>query len=485
MNREFLLNAIFLVGINLLIKPFYVFGIERTIQDTVGAEVYGLYATLFSFSYLFFIVNDFGIHYFNNRTIAQHPTLFSGYLEKILLPKAILAVLFLVLVFLFAILRSFDKEVFHLLFFVSLNHILISLVAYLRSNISGLGLYRTDSLISSLDKLFLIAFCGILLWGNLSAQSFRLEWFVYAQNISWSLTAIIAFIVIRNRISKPIRLKIRFGFLLVVLKKSAPYALAVFLMTAYTRLDIVILEWLLPDGRYEAGVYAASYRLLDAFNVIGLLFAGLLLPMFSNLLKRERRPFRETSSLLNLSLQLIWASTISLAISCYFFKEEIMFWLYPNTADKYYGDVLGYIILTLIPFSGIYIFSTLLTANGNLKQMNLLFVTGITMNLILNILLIPSYKALGAGLAALITQTFILVGQMMLVHGYMKVPVNWKQYLKTLIFVGLVVLLCKLLLTLTETGWVLNFALSICAGLFLALLLKLINLRSLLQLIKT
>jgi O-antigen/teichoic acid export membrane protein len=273
--------------------------------------------------------------------------------------------------------------------------------------------------------------------------------------------------------------------MLVVLKKSAPYALAVFLMTAYTRLDIVILEWLLPDGRYEAGVYAASYRLLDAFNVIGLLFAGLLLPMFSNLLKRERRPFRETSSLLNLSLQLIWASTISLAISCYFFKEEIMFWLYPNTADKYYGDVLGYIILTLIPFSGIYIFSTLLTANGNLKQMNLLFVTGITMNLILNILLIPSYKALGAGLAALITQTFILVGQMMLVHGYMKVPVNWKQYLKTLIFVGLVVLLCKLLLTLTETGWVLNFALSICAGLFLALLLKLINLRSLLQFIKT
>ena len=52
MNREFLINALFLVLVNLLIKPFYVFGIERVIQDRVGAETYGLYATLFSFSSL-------------------------------------------------------------------------------------------------------------------------------------------------------------------------------------------------------------------------------------------------------------------------------------------------------------------------------------------------------------------------------------------------------------------------------------------------
>jgi drug/metabolite transporter (DMT)-like permease len=75
LNREFLLNAVFLVLVNLLIKPFYVFGIERTVQERVGTEQYGLYATLFSFAYLLFMVNDFGIHYFNSRTVARHPQL--------------------------------------------------------------------------------------------------------------------------------------------------------------------------------------------------------------------------------------------------------------------------------------------------------------------------------------------------------------------------------------------------------------------------
>ncbi|MCC6727110.1 MAG: polysaccharide biosynthesis protein, partial [Saprospiraceae bacterium] len=52
MNREFLLNAVFLVLVNLLIKPFYVFGIERTIQERVAPGEYGLYATLFIFTFL-------------------------------------------------------------------------------------------------------------------------------------------------------------------------------------------------------------------------------------------------------------------------------------------------------------------------------------------------------------------------------------------------------------------------------------------------
>ena len=33
MNREFLLNILFLVLINLLIKPFFIFGIDLTVQN--------------------------------------------------------------------------------------------------------------------------------------------------------------------------------------------------------------------------------------------------------------------------------------------------------------------------------------------------------------------------------------------------------------------------------------------------------------------
>ena len=281
-------------------------------------------------------------------------------------------------------------SIYYLLFFIALNHLLISLVAFLRSNISGVGRYRTDSALSALDKLLLSIICGVLLWGLPGRPEFRIEWFVHAQNASWLITALVALLIIRSILKNPIRLKPRLLFGWSVMKSAAPYALAIFLMTAYTRLDMVILEWMLPDGRHETGIYAAAYRLLDAFNVVGLLFAGLLLPMYARLLRqREKEQLHqspakaatELSSLVKLALQLIWVGTIPLALACFFFREELMLWLYPRTATPYYGSVLAAVILSLIPFSGTFIVSTLLTANDSLKRMNWLFTIGIALNI--------------------------------------------------------------------------------------------------------
>lgn len=494
MNREFFLNAIFLIFVNVLIKPFYVFGIERTIQDTVGAETYGLYATLFSFTFLLFIVNDFGIHYFNNRTIARHPQLLGRYFPNILVLKTMLTGIYLVLVFVAALVRGFEREVFYLIFFIAVNHVFISLVAYLRSNISGLGMYRTDSVVSTLDKIILIVLCALLLWGGIFPGDFQIKWFVHAQNIAWFLTALTAFFIVKKHLREPLRLRFNWPFSIAVLKKSAPYALAVFLMTAYTRLDIVILEWMLPDGRHEAGVYAAAYRLLDAFNMVGFLFAGLLLPMFSTLLRKQEKKAAqapeaplsdgEIPSLLRFAVQLIWAGTITLAVSCFFFREEIMLWLYPATATPYYGEVLACIILTLVPFSGIFIYSTLLTANESLRKMNRLFLFGMVVNVALNLLLIPHLKAVGAGAAALSTQAFVLLGQMHIAKKELRLPTELRQVAKVLGFVTVVVLADWQLYNFAGGSWLLRFGAAIASGLLLAFFFRLIRLKMLFDLVK-
>ncbi|MCB0520660.1 MAG: polysaccharide biosynthesis C-terminal domain-containing protein [Lewinellaceae bacterium] len=489
MNREFLLNAIFLILVNVLIKPFYVFGIERKIQDTVGAETYGLYATLFSFSFLLFMLNDFGIHYFNNRNIARHPQLVGKYFPNILALKFLLTAVYLVAVFVAALIRGFEMEIFYLLFFIALNHVLISMVAYLRSNISGLGMYRTDSLVSTLDKVLLIGICAVLLWGPLQGANggFQIEWFVHAQNASWLLTALVAFFIVKKNIRQKLVIRFRRPFLVAVLKKSAPYALAVFLMTAYTRFDIVVLEWILPDGRHEAGVYAAGYRLLDALNMVGYLFAGLLLPMFSTLLKKQEKneaDASEITSLLRLSLEVIWAGTATVAIACFFFRGELMHWLYPETATAYYGDVLAFIILTLVPFSGIFIYSTLLTANNSLKKMNWLFGSGIVVNLALNLLLIPAYKAVGAGCSAFATQTFVLVGMMFLAKKELHLAMDWRQASKIASFILLVIIANWLLFYFSQADWLLRFTAALAIGLLLAIALRLLRIKMLLGLVK-
>ena len=59
MNNKFLKNIIFLLFVNLLIKPFWILGVDRAVQNAVGDTSYGLYLAISQFSYLFYIILDY------------------------------------------------------------------------------------------------------------------------------------------------------------------------------------------------------------------------------------------------------------------------------------------------------------------------------------------------------------------------------------------------------------------------------------------
>lgn len=477
MNREFLINIIFLLGINLLIKPFYIFGIDRTVQNTVGPEDYGVFFALFNFTYLFQIINDFGIQNYNNRKIAQNNKLIDQYFPAILILKGLLGLLFLFVVFTVVWTTGYDPGPMHLIFFIAVNQILISLQFYLRSNISGLGMYRKDSIVSSLDKLFMILLCGFLLWFYKGRSGFSIDWFVYAQTVSLLLAALIAFVIIKGKLGR-VSFSFDFAFLQNILRESYPFALVIFLMMVYTRVDAVMLERMLPDGKLETGIYASAYRLLDAANMLGFLFAGLLLPMFSKMLKAKE----SVRSLLKMSAQLIWAASISVAVITYSFRTEIMTFLYYE-ATPYWGEVMGYLLFTFIAVSGSYIFGTLLTANGSLMKMNIVFIIGVIMNVLLNYWLIPDHKALGATMATLFTQFFVLAGQIYLVHKIFGFSLQGSIFFRLVGFFIALGIGGNLFHDFFSQSWYTGFLLTSLLAVLLAFLFQLIKLKSLKELL--
>lgn len=476
MNREFFINVFFLIFVNLLIKPFYIFGIDRTVQNTVEPGDYGIYFALFNFTFLFQIINDFGIQNFNNRNIAQYNQLLDKYFPNILILKFLLALLYIIVVFSFAWISEYEIDYYHLLFFIAINQILLSLLLYLRTNISGLAFYRTDSIISVLEKLLLIGICSVLLWVEPFRSNFKIEWFVYAQTSSLFLTALTAFIIVRRQIRK-LRFRFNPAFLLLILKKSYPYALVIFLMTIYSRIDAVMLERMLPNGKLEADLYASAYRLLDASNMIGFLFAGLLLPMFSKLLKERG----DISSLLSLSFEFIWAGAISLAASTFFFQQEIMETLYVD-GSAYTGQILGLLILSFIAISASYVYSTLLTANGNLFLLNAVSIGGVILNVSVNYYLIPSYKAQGAAVATLITQSLVTICHIFLAMHTLNLAFRPLKVLRLAGFITCVFGLSYFLYHYPSDAWLFQFLLSFILGILLAFAFRLIHLKTLISL---
>ena len=199
MQRKFLTNLGLLLFLNLLIKPIWIFGIDLTVQRNVGVGQYGFYFVILNFSFLFNIILDFGITNFNNRNIAQHNQLLNKHFSGILVLKFILGFSYVLVAFIIATILRYSSAQFWLLGWLALNQFLLSFVLYLRSNISGYLMFKTDSFLSVLDRLLMIFFCGILLWGHVTAARFRIEWFVYSQTAAYSITAALAFLIVVKR----------------------------------------------------------------------------------------------------------------------------------------------------------------------------------------------------------------------------------------------------------------------------------------------
>ena len=70
MSRPFLANLSVILLLNLIVKPLYIFGIEISVQNVVGAETYGVYFAILNSAYLLQVLNDFGLQIYNNRNVA-------------------------------------------------------------------------------------------------------------------------------------------------------------------------------------------------------------------------------------------------------------------------------------------------------------------------------------------------------------------------------------------------------------------------------
>ena len=456
----------------------WIFGIDRTVQNTVGDETFGLYFALFNFSMLLNILLDVGITNYNNRNIAQHNFLLPKHLSNIIGLKFVLAIVYALFSLGIAAIIGYNNIQFHLLFFLIFNQFLISFTLYLRSNLSALHLFRTDSLISVLDRSIMLVLCSILLFTSWTTIRFSIEWYVYVQTVAYVLTAITTFVVV---LAKSGRIKVRFdlSFFRVFLRKSYPYALLILLMSFYNRIDSVMLERLLPNpiGKEQAGIYAHSFRLLDAVSMFGLLFAGLLLPIFAKMIKQKEH----VGQMVKLSFTLLIVPAIIIAVSSIFYDNEIMTVLYTSSTEHSSG-ILGILMTGFIGITCTYIFGTLLTANGSLKQLNIMAFCGMVINIVLNLVLIPRFMAYGSAYSSLSTQLFTGFTQLGLALYIFKIKPQISYILQLAFFTGAVIVVG---LVSKQIGqWFYGYLAMLAGSVILAVMFRLFNLKDLYQIIR-
>ncbi len=397
LTYSFVTNLIFLIAINLVIKPIWVFVIDRNVQLHFGFNAYGIFYALLNITYLFNALLDLGLTNYHQREVAQNNLSFTRLFGNIFSLKWLLALVYIFVCIVFAVLWKYDLEKIKWLCWLAASQVLVSFILFLRTTFSAMQHYFLDSLISIMDKVLMIIVIGYLLFFD--AANFTMQQFIIAQFAAYFLTFLFALILVfrfKKSVEKP-----AFAELKNIIVQARPFTMLLLWMTIYFRLDSVLVERLSKNNpALESGIYAAAYRLLDMVNMFAYLFSMLLFPMFNRLIAEKK----SLNNLIQLSSPLLLSVAWIVSCSVLFFHEQWFALLY-HQHDLYSSQVLMLVLFSFMGVSLQYIFSTAVTASGKLHLQNRAAFVAVVFNALCNFIFIPKYGAMAASAIAFITLT--------------------------------------------------------------------------------
>jgi len=234
-----------------------------------------------------------------------------------------------------------------------------------------------------------------------------------------------------------------------------------------------LLGKLLPDGKEQAGIYAQSFRIVEILSNYGYLFTIILLPIFSRMIRKKE----SMEQLSKLSFLLLFVPAFIITFGCMFYSSEIMDILY-NAHLEESSRVFKILIFSFLGMCTTYIFGTLLTANGSMKQLNIMAITAVVLNLMLNLMLIPRFGVNGAAITNVSIQCFTSIVQIVLAVKIFKFKMNYSLLMRISVFL-VALIITGMLLKQLPWNWYYSFGLFLALGAIYSFVARLFSFKSL------
>src|SRR5258706_4723134 len=376
-SSRFYSSLSLLIVLNAVVNPIWILGIDRAVQNEVGASAYGIYFSILNLSIVLSFLNDWGLTVFYNRQLAAKNEIFTGTTGSIILLKLLFGLFYGAVVFLIAFIAGIRR--WDIVFYVVLIQFFTSLFVFYRGIITAHQWFYTDAWLSVLDKLLMIFVCVPFLYMASFSGTMTIRKFLILQVSCTAVAMLAALAVLLIK-------KFNFSFKKLwpgtdVLKAALPFAVIVLLMSCHARIDGFLLERMSSAG--EAGKYAGAYRLLDAANMIGYLFASFLLPFIA----KNQGDRRITANVVLNVRHLLVVFSITFACVVVFLGSWIQKILYHHD-EPGYTAVLQWCLPVLVGYSLIQIYGTVMTATGHIISFIYITLISVVINILINILLI-------------------------------------------------------------------------------------------------
>ena len=392
--RRIAANTVSLSIAELIVKAaqFFIF---VYVARQLGNAIFGRFNFAYSFSLIAAILADIGINYMVIREISRNKESLSKFISNCFIIKAALGVVVFVLSVIVLNAFNYPKDTRILVYLFLLYMFLRSGTEFLFSVFKAFERMHYEALIKSSGIILILVF-GIA--SLMFAKDIIALALLYA--IIEFLVFLAAFIMLMAKFTK-IKVDIDFGFVKKMIKLAFPFTLAVVFAGIYFYIDTIMLS--IMKGDIPVGIYSASYNITLALLVIPGMYSFAIYPILSNNYEKFKK---RAAFMYERSFKYLYILGLPISVGLFLIARNIILFVY---GQDYSSSIIALKILAwfmMFKFLS-YLTGTVLSSVNKQRFRTYSQGTAAALNLGLNLILIPRYSYVGAGIATLASEIFL------------------------------------------------------------------------------
>lgn len=379
----------------------------------LGTAGFGILSTALALGALLSIFTELGLSTLTTREVSREKSLANKYIGNTIALKMALSTITLGLMFLIVYIEHYPPEIAIIVYFITISFVIGAFTNIFYSVFQAFEKMEYQSIGQIINSI--IMFSGILLiiYYQMSITNFALIYLI-ASVVSLIFGVIIcAWKFILPKIDIDITL---WKFLII---EAIPLTLSgVFLLIAF-RIDTVLLQ--IINGNESVGVYNAAYGLMSALMFLPSVYVMSVFPLLSrfNVSSKELLKISYEKSFKYLII-----IGLPIAVGTTLIASPLILFIYKSGFSQ--SIIALQILIWAIPIIFVnYILGTSINSINKQSQMVKSAFVVMSLNIILNLLLLPKYGFIAASFITVITElsAFIFWYHIMNVNGY-KIPVH-------------------------------------------------------------
>lgn len=396
-----------------VLSAILIFWYTIQIARYLGPPGFGVLCFALAFTRIFGIFTDFGFHLLTVREVSRDNSSAAKYLRNINGMKVVLGGFVLGAIVITINLLDYPAETIRVVYWVGLSIVVASFSQALCSIFHAHQRMEYDSLGKILNALLMLG--GVLL-------AVRLRWTVMGLALLFAVSSVVLLLynlmvlrfVFKDVFSKWVGaglVEFDWGFCKPTLKQALPFGLTAVFGMIYHWIGTVMLSTM--KGDVVVGWYSAAYRIILVLLLVPSAFDMAVYPVMSRLYVSSRNSLE---LMCEKGFKYLTFIGIPIGIGGMLLADRIILLVF---GSEYVPSIIA---LQILVWSAVLIFigapfASLL--NSINKQIILAKIVGVAvaLNIFLNLILIPKYSYVGAGIATVISEFLIVLGVLSAAFG--------------------------------------------------------------------